>query len=387
MRARFAAFGQDVYEERLHRAREALKRAGLDACLMMALEHLHYFGGYDSWVGVNSPQALVLTAGRQAPTLIVRNVDLPLATETSFIADVRTYHLHADDFPALVKNVLAEKGITGGRIGVEFQTYALPLSLGRALEARLRPMELMDSTDVLGAPRLIKSPAEIGYLTQAGRFADAGLAAFRSSLKAGLSEVALSGAIEAAVRGAGSDYWSIPVELASGYRSAGGHGTAREKPIEPGDLVHVELAGVSHRYHATAIQTVACGTPTARARDLYRVGIESLRAGIASIRNGVPVAEVEEASLVPLRREGLEHAAMMRFGYGIGIAYPPIWLEPLQISRGIDQRLAPGMVFVLHSCIEIAGEGLGVIQGGTYALEGTGLHMLAGAGDVDLLVL
>jgi hypothetical protein len=36
---------------------------------------------------------------------------------------------------------------------------------------------------------------------------------------------------------------------------------------------------------------------------------------------------VEEASLEPLRRVGLEDAAVMRFGYGIGIAYPLIWLE------------------------------------------------------------
>jgi Xaa-Pro dipeptidase len=74
----------------------------------------------------------------------------------------------------------------------------------------------------------------------------------------------------------------------------------------------------------------------------------------------------------------------MRFGYGIGIAYPPIWLEPLQISRGSDQRLAPGMVFVLHAYIQLLEEGLGVIQGGTYALTDKGLEMLVGGGDVAL---
>ena len=76
---------------------------------------------------------------------------------------------------------------------------------------------------------------------------------------------------------------------------------------------------------------------------------------------------------------------MMRFGYGIGIAYPPIWLETLQISRGFDRVLAPGMAFVLHSCIEIPEEEIGIIQGGTYLLGGSELEMLAGAGDVDLV--
>lgn len=74
----------------------------------------------------------------------------------------------------------------------------------------------------------------------------------------------------------------------------------------------------------------------------------------------------------------------MRFGYGIGIAYPPIWLETLQISRGFDRRLAANMAFVLHACIELPEEGIGVIQGGTYLLTDGGLEMLAGGGAVVL---
>ncbi len=68
----------------------------------------------------------------------------------------------------------------------------------------------------------------------------------------------------------------------------------------------------------------------------------------------------------------------MRFGYGIGVAYPPIWLETPQISHGFETPLEPGMVFVLHACIELADEGLGVVQGGTCALTDSGLDMLVG---------
>ena len=44
------------------------------------------------------------------------------------------------------------------------------------------------------------------------------------------------------------------------------------------------------------------------------------------------------------------------------------------------------MAFVLHACVELVDEGIGVIQGGTYLLTTRGLEMLAGAGDVDLHV-
>ncbi len=354
---------------------------------MMAPEHLYYFGGYDSWVGVNSPQALIFTGGDDAPVLLLRDVDLSLALETTWVEDVRTYSLVLEDFPSRVSEILKEKGVTSGLLALEAQSYAVPHALGEALGAALHPAELVDATRQLGLLRLIKSPAEMALLESAARYAEAGLGGLRGALTDGISEIALAAEVEAAMRRAGSDYPAIPTELSSGKRSSGGHATPRGRTIGSGDVVHAEFAGVHERYHATAIQTLSLGAPAPEVCELYDLALASLRAGMASVAPGVLVSDVEEASLAPLRAQGMEHAAQMRFGYGIGIAYPPIWLEALQIARGFEERLEPGMVFVLHSCLQLPDEGLGVIQGGTYALEGDGLRQLAGAGDVALKVV
>ena len=264
------------------------------------------------------------------------------------------------------------------------QSYAVNHFLGTALCDALAPLELFDATERIGALRLIKSDAEITLIERAGSLAQYGLDAMAAQLRPGISEIALAAAMENAVRSAGSDYWAIPVELSSGSRSAGCHATPRDKVIESGELVHAEFAGVSNRYHATAIRTLACGEVGTREQEIHHLARESLDAGIRAVKTGACVADVEEASLEPLVREGLEHAAMMRFGYGIGIAYPPIWLETLQISRNFDTVLGPGMAFVLHACLELPEENLGVILGGTYLLEEDGLRMLAGAGSTGL---
>lgn len=354
---------------------------------MVAPENVYYFGGYETWVGVNSPQFLIFTARDDEPTIVLRNVDIPLARETSWVSDIRSYHLNTDDVASAVREVLATKGVASGRIAIELQSYALPHAMGRQLETALTGLDLVDATELLGDLRLIKSPAEIAMLEEAARYTRAGLRAIHRNLKPGMSEIALAAEIESAMRRAGSDYWAIPTELASGWRTPGGHATPRPKIIEPGDLVHVEFAGVCSRYHTTALQTLAVGEPGPRAREVYGIALQSLRAGIAAVKPGAPVADVEEASLEPLRRAGIEHSAMMRFGYGIGIAYPPVWLETLQISRGFERRLEPGMVFVLHSCVELEDEGIGIVQGGTYLLDKDGPRMLAGAGDAELMVL
>jgi Xaa-Pro dipeptidase len=387
MTPRYAAFPRDEHKVRLARARTALAEAGFAGAVAVAPETLYYLAGYDAWVAVNSPQALIFTTGDDDPTLVLRNVDRPLARETCWLDDVRDYHLFLDDAPGLVAEVVREKGLQGRRLAIETGSAALPHALGLALSEALAPAELADATELLGCLRTIKSPLERALIERAAGYAKHGLEAARAALRPGLSEIGLAAALEDAMRRAGSDYWAIPTELAGGPRAPGGHATPRERTIEPGELVHLEFAGVAARYHAVAIHCLAAGAPNARTAEVYELARASLAAGIAAIRPGVPVAAVEEASLDPLRAAGLEGAAMMRFGYGIGIAYPPVWLESMQIARGVEQRLEPGMVFVLHACLELEDEGIGVIQGGTYALDAHGVCELVGGGDVPLEVV
>src|SRR5262249_2115768 len=155
-----------------------------------------------------SPQALIFNVDGTEPTLIVRDVDLALPRETSWVRDIRPYHLFTDDVPALIASVVLEKSFRGGKIGIEAQSYALPYSLGEAVARALAPAELVDATEVLGLLRLVKSPLEMKYVRSAAGFARLGLEAARKALKPRITELDLASAIESAMRRAGSDYWS-----------------------------------------------------------------------------------------------------------------------------------------------------------------------------------
>lgn len=388
MSAEYAVFTQTEHKNRLARARDRLAACGFEVCVSVAPETHYYLAGYDAWVGVNSPQALVFSISEETePTLIVRNVDTRLATETTWLSDIRKYQLFADDFSKLVAGIVREKGWTGGRIAMELQSYALNAALYSELASALKPAEIFDATRLLGDLRIIKSETEMRYVREAAGYANLGLDAAREALRVGVTEIEVAAAVEGAMREAGSDYWAIPTEISSGTRTPGGHATPRHRVIESGDIVHFEFAGVSHRYHATAVHTMACGAPNSRAAELYEIARVSLAAGVSQCHAGAWVADIEEASLEPIRIAGLEAYANMRFGYGIGLAYPPVWLETLQISRGFEDRLAPGMVFVLHAYLQLDHENIGIIQGGTWALTTDGLEQLVGGGDLPLEIV
>lgn len=383
----FAAFPESEHRERLSRARKKFREAGLAGCICVAPENIFYLVGYDSIAYFNY-QALVISAEEDSePALVIRNVDLSLVKETSWIEDIRTYHLHAADIAKMVADVAREKGLREGRIGIDLQSYALPAAYGLPLVKALEPLQVEDATVLLGSLQYIKSEQEMVYIREAAQYANVGLQTARKTLRAGITEIDLAAAIEGDMRAAGSDYWAVPTEIASGRRTPGGHAAPMPRVIKTGDLVHVELAGVARRYHVVALHTMAVGEPGSRIREIYDLTLESLQAGIKECRPGKPVSNIEKASLEPLKREGLEHTAMMRFGLGLGIGYPPVWVGSFQIDRYSTQTLEPGMVFYIHACLELMNEGIGTVQGASYYVNQTGIEMLAGGGDVELEIV
>ncbi|QRM32253.1 Xaa-Pro peptidase family protein [Microvirga sp. VF16] len=383
----FAAFSEAEHRARIAKARERLAAAGLDGCIIVAPENLFYLVGYDSVCASICPQALILSVhDDRDPTLLVRNLDLPLVKETSWLKNVRTYQLFVDDVATVVAEIAHDYGIANGRLGLDMQSPAVTGSYTNALAQALGGAKFDDVSQLLNWIQLVKSPAEIDFMREAARYANLGLEAARRTLQPGISEIALCAAVENAARQAGSDYPALPIECASGSRSAAGHATPMPKIIGSGELVHLEFAGVARRYHSVSMITMATGEPGVGARKLYDVGRESLVAGLEKCRPGAQVADIDIAARKPIERAGLDEAAQMRFGVGIGLAYPPIWLSALQLDRFSDGILAPGMTFYVHSWLSLPQDRLGVMLGGTYLVTDTGIETLSGAGPEELYI-
>ena len=380
-----AAFTESEHRERLERTRKALQDVGLDGCICVAPEHLYYIAGYDAHTHF-SEQGLIFTAGNDEPTLVLREVDEPLARETSWVEDLRLYHFGAADPAEIIADIAKEKGLLGKKVGIDLGTYALPGAYALRLMDALSSTTVEDATEVIGKLRLIKSPREIEYVRDAAKFVNVGIETAITKLRPGMTEIQYAAEIEYAMRSRGCDYFAMPTWVASGPRTPGGHGLPIDRVMEPGDLVHVEFAGVSHRYNCVAIKTLSLGEPSTKARELCLAAKESLLAGVAAIRVGGPVASAEEASLKPLESRGLAKYSKMRFGVGISAAYPPAWLDPLSIISESKEVFHPRMVFYLHTCLEVPEDQLGVLVGGSYLMTDRGPEQLDN-GNPDLAVV
>ena len=110
----------------------AMAAAGLDALLIFRQESMYWLTGYDTFGYVHF-QALVLTAdGRLA--LLTRSADRLQARFTSRIEEVRIWRDAGDAAPERdLQALLAELGLAGRRIGVEWDAYGLTAAKGRRL--------------------------------------------------------------------------------------------------------------------------------------------------------------------------------------------------------------------------------------------------------------
>ena len=129
-------FSEEEFAGRQRAAAEAAARAGFDGLLLFKQESMFYLTGYDTF-GFCFFQCLVLDAdGRLA--LLTRAPDRRQAEFTSVLSDIRVWEDAADARPENdLKAMLAEFGLEGRRLGVEWQSYGLPAAFGFRLRDAL----------------------------------------------------------------------------------------------------------------------------------------------------------------------------------------------------------------------------------------------------------
>lgn len=375
-----------MHTDRIKAALAAIVENELDAAILFDPATQYYLLGNDSFAGVNTPQALVLSPQLKRPRMVIWAADAPMLPNGGDGLILRPYNFGIDSPAIALAEVLSDCFPAGATFGWDGQSAALNHALASEIMATC-DIAPLDISDAIARLRVIKSPEEISAMRRAGEMVEDGLTALRQSARAGVSERQVATEIEIALRRAGSDYWAVPIEMASGTRAHHVHGTPGTRILEPGDLLHVEFGAVHNRYHAVGIQSLAIGRPpSVEAVHAYETARRCLSIGLAAARPGIPASEIELPARELLAREGYGDTFAMRFGYSVGIGYPPTWLEPFGITRTNHQPVVPGMTFVLHACILDAMGKIGVLAGGTYAMTDNGLICLAGAGDAGLHV-
>lgn len=372
-------FARAEHEHRIAAARARLRERDLAAILLFAPESHYYLSGFDT-EGYVFFQCLVLTADETPLTLLTRRPDLEQARITSIVEDIRIWYDAEAAEPAIeLKAILAEKGLASARIGIELNNYGLTGANHARVQAALAGWcRLEDASDLVRALRIVKSPAELAYVREAGALADRSLQAMIDTAGPGVFEGEVHAAGHAAIYIGGGDVAASPPVLGSGERALLVRASTGFRKLDAVDQLTLEFAAAYRRYHACLMRTVAIGSNGAYQRRMFAATKDALAAMTAAAAPGRPLGEIDDAHRRVFDDAGFNHARLSACGYSLGCTYAPNWMDvPPMLYSGNPTPAVPGMVLFLHAILADSREGFAMSAGHTVVITETGAEVLS----------
>jgi Xaa-Pro aminopeptidase len=137
-----------------------------------------------------------------------------------------------------------------------------------------------------------------------------------------------------------------------GANSANPHHLPGDSRLAPDTNVLIDIAINHHGYYADITRNFFFGTPSARYQEILAVVADAQRAGVAAVRPGAAIADVDRACREVITAAGYGDAFTTRTGHGIGLNVH----EQPSVTSTAPGVLSPGMVITVEPGIYLAGE-------------------------------
>ncbi|MER9191519.1 M24 family metallopeptidase [Mesorhizobium australicum] len=344
------------FQARLAAVKQEMAKRGIDVLLLSEPPNQNYLTGYNA-DSFYTPQMVIVALDHEEPIWVGRLMDRVSAVMTTYLADdnIRAYpesHVHSPVFSAydVMADIVKDVGGEKTRIGVEMGGYYYSARAHADLVRALPLAEFVDADLLVGWIRLVKSPAELVIMRQAGQIADAAMKRVNDMVEIGVRECDIAAAVyQQQISGTaefGGHYTCYPPVLCIGERSVAPHAVWTDEPVQNSTVINLELGGCRHRYHVFLARSIVVGTLSPTFLDLSKIAIEGLNLCLESVRPGRTCSEVFMAFHEALARYGIKKES--RIGYPTGIGFPPGAGERTASIRKDDRTiLEPGMVFHL----------------------------------------
>lgn len=343
------AFAESEYRLRVEKVRKVMDQRDLDVLLVTFAPDLSYLSGYQSF-GTGWYSCMILPREGE-PLLHMHGLEIGPTMLTSWVKDIRAVRWGDNDGVAGdLAEILKEQGLERKRIGIETKRPGLSIDVYEGLKRALPDATLVEASDVVAQPRMIKSPAELDFMRRSAQITNKGLAAVLPVIKTGMTDNQIAAVLYQTLVNEGSEYFSTQPIVSAGPRSGIGHTTFRRTPIAAGDTVILEFGAAYQRYTSAIFHTVAIGKPSSSVEKRAKIINETLDLLLHTVKPGRNAHDVAVEVGAGLNEISPIPSSSRMYGYSIGLGLPPTWSEDIYFIReGIELELKPGMTF--HSPI------------------------------------
>ncbi len=387
-----AAIPRSEFSERTRQAADDARDAGLDALVVWGIGGSRLDGFADVFyltnhystesrtvdvptmmTGFGHAAVIVPTDGE--PCLLVEKPDW--RDDLVAIDDVRS----DADLYRLVEEVLSEKGLAEGRIGIAREDF-FPLTLFRQLVEAYPRIELVPANRMIEKRRMVKSPGEMELMRHASAVSTKIMSSMLEHATVGSTDgdLAIAGFETATKLGAAP--WEFA--MASGPHSEHMWWSRlpqfdTRRPYEPGDIVHPDTYGVVDGYFYDFVRsTVVGGKPTGTQIQMLEAAIGTVHKISGELITGRRACDVHADCTKWVEDQdwprvgGFAVEPLPFFAHGIGLGFDGPW-----IAAHDDTVLAEGMTVAVE--VVVTGHGMGTAFEETVLMLDSGPEIMTAA--------
>ena len=348
-------FSVQEMERRVTALRKEMADTGVDAVLFTSYHNINYYSDF-LFTSFGRNYALVVT--QDTNTTISANIDAGQPWRRSFGDNLVYTDWQRDNYEHAIATVLANAGVSTGRLGVEDDHIP---GLLRAKVAGVVPgLELVDISQTVMRQRMIKSAEEIALIRQGARIGDLGGAAVVAAISEGVPEyeVALAGT-QAMVREIARSYPDAELRdtwvwFQSGVNTDGAHNWATSRKVRRGDILSLNCFPMIAGYYTALERTLFYGQPSPEALRYWEINVRVHERGLQLIKPGAVCSEIAAELNEIFDAEGLLPNRTFGYGHSFGVLSHYYGREAgLELREDIHTVLEPGMVVSMEPMITI----------------------------------
>ena len=262
--------------------------------------------------------------------------------------DVRTWEEHESPYERVAKG-LKDRGITGGRVGIE-ETVRHMFVDGLAKAAP--GLALVSGTPISAGCRIVKDEHELALMKHASAVTLKAYEAAWKALKPGMTQNDFQRLISQAHDKLG---YAGGASAQTAEFSALPHGSITPQVIKEGDVILIDGGCAVEGYQSDISRTFVLGKATDKMKQVFEIELAAQTAALKAAKPGVPCEAVDAAARKVIEDAGYGPGYKFfthRVGHGMGMDGH----EWPYLVKGNTLPLAPGMVFSDEPGIYIRGE-------------------------------
>jgi Xaa-Pro aminopeptidase len=331
--------------ERVRRLRAALAQNEIDGALISNAQNRRYLSGFTGSAGyllITADDAIIATDFRY------------YEQSASQSPDFRLYKT-IGGFDGWVPSLFS--GLGGKKIGFESgdMTVATHHAIKKALSslAEAERPQLAGLANLVEGIRIYKEPAEIEALQKAVDLGDAAFTSVAERIEPGWTEKQVAWEIEKYIREHGGDGLSFDTIVAGGPWGAMPHAYPRDRKLEAGEGVVIDMGCDIDGYMSDLTRTVYLGKPDDEFKKIYDIVLTAQLTAEEMVKPGMTGDECHMIAHNVIEAAGYGETFGHGLGHGIGLQVH----EAPRVGRTSTDVLKDDMVFTIEPGIYVTGWG------------------------------